>query len=232
MCAMHDTSDVVWCWYTKSSNIAPLAMEHLCENKAFFTTCFVYNPWPTWFLDFSQSLSLTTLTALKFDYCSCHGNLPKKNLGTKEVSKFRPCVSPCVFFSRNKKTPSFSTLKTPASKKHRISGFANPLAFGISRIRWANPGRQLGWLASWLTFLKQRHFKPVRKSMEDGLMIKHGMFLICLDGRSMLKQELFCWRMWFRSLFWTETTSRVLFYLSVFNCNSHQNEFPKEFQKK
>ena len=92
-----------------------LATSHLSlwniyvKNKAFFTTCFVYNEWPTWFLDFcSQKVELT---ASEFGLLT--GYFQKK-LGDKGVSKFPACVSPCFFFEKQKRQ-DFSSPKTPAS---------------------------------------------------------------------------------------------------------------------
>ena len=125
-----------------------------------------------------------------------------KRVVAEGVSKFDSVLF-LVFF-RNAKffTPN------PGSKTSNLRKPTLPLESpGIAGLHGDN---LVAWLVSCLTFFNKGI--SWQKSMEDGLMIKHSMFFICLDGRSVGKQKPFCLRMWFRSLFWSETTSLVLFY--------------------
>ena len=125
-----DASDALWCWYRKSSNLAPLddvRNIYVKKNPAFFTTCFVYNKWPTWFLDFcSQKVELT---ALKFNYWLVTS--PQKNGCGKRSFQ----ISTVCYFSRNKKHQDFSTPKPrhrPQLPPHLWNLHWSP--------RWANGG--------------------------------------------------------------------------------------------
>ena len=175
----------------KSSNISPLDVEktygknsHILEDM----------------LDFSISV--------RKGWADSAAIALRKKKQKEMLQKEFPNLIVCVFLAfLETETPSFSP-QTQHQKRSNLRKPTLPLESpGFAGLHGDN---LVAWLVSCWTFFKKGI--SWKKSMEDGLMIKHSMFLICLHGRSMEKQKLFCLRMWFRGLFWTETTSLVLFY--------------------
>ena len=149
-------------------------MENISKNSAFFTTCLVYNEWPTGFLHFcwqrsSWQLWNWTLRLVTFP--------PKKSWGKKSKFSHFSKVG-----NRNAK------LFTPNPGKTSNLRIRLALAFGISRIRWAY--RETTSLVRLASSFQQGFWFQINGWWMDGnVETKFSLWMLCsLEAFFKLKQ--------------------------------------------